>query len=332
MKTSAPSTALLQGAGDPVAGWCCRRSTAGERLVDRSVAAAVHDAVDVGDDDVLDARREQQPQDRRAGGTGAGHDHPHVAELLADHAQRVGERGEHHDRGAVLVVVEDRDVQRLAQPRLDLEAARRRDVLQVDAGEAGGDALTIRTISSVSWVSRQIGQASMPANRLNRAALPSMTGSAAAGPMLPRPEHGRTVGDHGDAVALDGQPAGVLGVARRSPCRPGPHRGCRPWRGRHGCGSGAFDAISILPPRCIRKVRSETLWIDDALDRAQLVHDLVGVRGATRGAGDVDAQRLVPGRRSRRGAVTDAAGGLHGVVSWLTAFPPAGTSSRTVIE
>ena len=48
-------------------------------------------------------------------------------------------------------------------------------------------ACTVRTISSVSWVSRQIGQASMPANRLNRAALPSMTGSAAYGPMLPRP-------------------------------------------------------------------------------------------------------------------------------------------------
>ncbi len=47
--------------------------------------------------------------------------------------------------------------------------------------------LTIRTISSVSWVSRQIGQASMPANRLNSAALPSITGSAAPGPMLPSP-------------------------------------------------------------------------------------------------------------------------------------------------
>ncbi|CAM5601192.1 hypothetical protein SCALM49S_08737 [Streptomyces californicus] len=51
----------------------------------------------------------------------------------------------------------------------------------------GAMALTISTIASVSWVSRQIGQASMPANRLNRAALPSITGSAAFGPMLPRP-------------------------------------------------------------------------------------------------------------------------------------------------
>ncbi len=51
----------------------------------------------------------------------------------------------------------------------------------------GAIALTMATISSVSWVSRQIGQASIPAKRLNRAALPSMTGSAAAGPMFPRP-------------------------------------------------------------------------------------------------------------------------------------------------
>ncbi len=51
----------------------------------------------------------------------------------------------------------------------------------------GAIARTISTISSVSWVSRQTGQASTSANRLNSAALPSMTGSAAAGPRLPRP-------------------------------------------------------------------------------------------------------------------------------------------------
>ncbi len=43
----------------------------------------------------------------------------------------------------------------------------------------GAMSCTVRTISSVSWLSRQIGQASMSANRLNRAALPSMTGMAA---------------------------------------------------------------------------------------------------------------------------------------------------------
>ncbi len=45
---------------------------------------------------------------------------------LVDHAQRVQERRQHDDGGAVLVVVEDGDVELLAQPSLDLEAARGR--------------------------------------------------------------------------------------------------------------------------------------------------------------------------------------------------------------
>jgi hypothetical protein len=46
---------------------------------------------------------------------------------------------------------------------------------------------TARTISSGSWLARQIGHASMSAKRLKSAALPSITGIAASGPMLPRP-------------------------------------------------------------------------------------------------------------------------------------------------
>ncbi len=46
---------------------------------------------------------------------------------------------------------------------------------------------TVSTISSTSLVSRQIGNASTPANSLNSSALPSITGMAAAGPMSPRP-------------------------------------------------------------------------------------------------------------------------------------------------
>ena len=97
------------------------------------------------------------------------------------------QRGEHDDRRPVLVVVEDRDVELLVQPALDLEAARRRDVLEVDAAEAGASAWTIATISSTSCVSRQIGKASTPPKSLNSTALPSITGSAASGPMSPRP-------------------------------------------------------------------------------------------------------------------------------------------------
>ncbi len=60
---------------------------------------------------------------------------------LADHAQRVQQRGEHDDRRAVLVVVEDRDLELGSFSRaLDLEAARRGDVLEVDAAERRRDA------------------------------------------------------------------------------------------------------------------------------------------------------------------------------------------------
>ena len=53
--------------------------------------------------------------------------------------------------------------------------------------KTGAISWQVRMISSVSWVSRHTGKASTLPNSLNSTALPSMTGSAAAGPMLPRP-------------------------------------------------------------------------------------------------------------------------------------------------
>ncbi len=43
-------------------------------------------------------------------------------------------------------------------------------------------------ISSVFCVSKHIGNASIPANDLNIAAFPSITGNAASGPMFPSPK------------------------------------------------------------------------------------------------------------------------------------------------
>ncbi len=51
----------------------------------------------------------------------------------------------------------------------------------------GASRTTVSTISSGSVVASTIGTALSPANSLNRAALPSITGSAASGPMLPSP-------------------------------------------------------------------------------------------------------------------------------------------------
>ena len=50
--------------------------------------------------------------------------------------------------------------------------------------------VTVSIISFVSCVSKQMGNASMPANCLNKAHLPSITGKAASGPIFPRPRTG----------------------------------------------------------------------------------------------------------------------------------------------
>ena len=77
-------------------------------------------------DDVAHAGREQDLGARDAGRAGADDHDRDVLGALADDPQRVQERGQHDDGGAVLVVVEDGDVELLAQPALDLEAARAR--------------------------------------------------------------------------------------------------------------------------------------------------------------------------------------------------------------
>ena len=53
--------------------------------------------------------------------------------------------------------------------------------------KTGDTCSTVRTISSGSLVSRQSGNAVMPANSAKMSAFPSMTGSAPQGPMSPRP-------------------------------------------------------------------------------------------------------------------------------------------------
>ncbi len=100
---------------------------------------AVDHTLDVGDHHVPCSRLQEQAQDRRTRCPGTRHHDANVGQLLVHHAQRVGERREHHDRGSVLVVVEHRDVEDLTQPTLDLEAAGSGDVLEVDAGETRRD-------------------------------------------------------------------------------------------------------------------------------------------------------------------------------------------------
>jgi hypothetical protein len=104
-------------------------------------APLVDGAAGITEDDVARIHLLQQARDGLPGGAGAVHDDLCVLEFLADELERVDERGDDDDGRAVLIVVEDRDVEFLAQGVLDVEALRRLDVLEVDAAEGGRDEL-----------------------------------------------------------------------------------------------------------------------------------------------------------------------------------------------
>ena len=97
----------------------------------------VERATRIADDDVaaIHTPGDQHLRDRHAGGSGPDHRDPEVAQLPVKQPRRVAQRRQHDHGRTVLVVVKDRNRQRGVQPALDLEAARRGDVLQVDAAK-----------------------------------------------------------------------------------------------------------------------------------------------------------------------------------------------------
>ena len=107
-------------------------------LVHAVGAAFVDDALGVAEDEILRAKtdRAQQFEAGDAGGAGAVADKLGGRDLAAGEFERVDQTGGGDDGGAVLVVVKDRNVEKLAQPLLDDEAFRRLDVLEIDAAPA----------------------------------------------------------------------------------------------------------------------------------------------------------------------------------------------------
>ena len=113
------------------------------------------------------------------------------------------------------------------------------------------------------------------------------------------PEHRGAVADDGDRVALDRVLEGLLGVRRRSPCRRARRPACTPSRGRRASSAACLLRCSILPPTCIRNVRSVVVEHVRARRSSRSPSRIcVPVVGVARVDGDV-AHQLA--RRPRRG-------------------------------
>ena len=327
MKTSAPASPARRSPRDPPRvgaagqlGHCGR-----QRVVVGGEAAHA-----VPHDDVLGAGGEQQGHDRRTGCTGTGHHDPHVGQLAADAAQRVGQRSEYDDRRAVLVVVEDRDVEPLAQPCLDLEAARRGDVLEVDASEARRD--------RGDDVDDPVGVLGVEADRpridvgepLEQGALALHHRQCGTGSDVAQSEYGGAVGDDRDAVALHGQPRDVLGVLGQREADP-PDTGGVGHR-QVVAGAQRHLGVDLDLAADVQQERAVGDLVDlDALQAADVTDDLVGVLGVRGRAGDVDHEAVVPRLRDvqRR---DDAPAGAMAVAIRPTTAGSVSVCSRMVIE
>ena len=124
--------------------------------------------------------------------------------------------------------------------------------------KVGAAAFTNAMISSTSFVSTQSGNASTSANSLKSSALPSITGIAASGPMSPSPSTAVPSDTTATVLPLMVSAHALVRsplIAIETRATPGVYAIERSSRVL----SGSLPTTSILPPLCMRKVRSETL-------------------------------------------------------------------------
>ena len=175
-------------------------------LVHAVLAAFVDDALGVAEDEIFRAEADgaQKLETSDAGGAGAVADQPGAGDVAAGEMQRVHQAGGGDDRGAVLVVVEHRDVEQLAQPLLDDEAFRRLDVFEIDAAPALAEQLyAVDEFVGIFGRDFEIDGIDVgEALEQHRLAFHHRLGRQRA--EIAEPENGGAVGDHGDEIAFGG--------------------------------------------------------------------------------------------------------------------------------
>ena len=163
-------------------------------------AAFIDRALAVAERHVREASREQQLRDRRRRRARAVHDDAHVLFLLPYHLQRVRKACERDDRSAVLVVVEDGDVAFFLELALDLKAAGRGDILEIDAAERAGD--VVHRLHELVHILRLHAQRERVhiAERLEKDALALHDRHTGLGPDVAETEHRAAVRDDGAEI------------------------------------------------------------------------------------------------------------------------------------
>ena len=160
---------------------------------------------------------QQQFCDGNPGAPGAVYHHKTILLFLSRHFQGVDDACQHHYGRAVLVVVEDRDVQGGFQAFFDLKASGSADVFQVDAavgrgkpGDGFDDLLHILRVQAD-------GHCVDAAEFLEQYGFSLHDGEGGVGADVAQAQYGASVGDYGHGVGFHGVYVGSFPVLGDGP-------------------------------------------------------------------------------------------------------------------
>src|SRR6185503_6967649 len=177
------------------------------------LATLVNHALGIAEDEIvgLEADRLEQFEAGYSGRASAVAHELCRGDLTPRQIERIQQAGSRDDGSAVLVVMEDRDVEQFAQLLLDDETLRRLDVLEIDASPTGTEiADAVDELLGVFGGDFQIDRVDV-GEPLEQYRLPFHHGLGRERATIAEPQNGGAVGDNGDEVALDGV---VVGAAR----------------------------------------------------------------------------------------------------------------------
>jgi hypothetical protein len=245
------------------------------------LATPVNRAAAVAYDDVLETESGHDLRARHPGGPRTRDHHLEAFRPPVLQLERIDDTGQQHHRRTVLVVVENRDVQFLAQCFLYVEALGRLDVLEVDTAEAGGHLpAEIDDAVGVLLVDAQ-GKRVHPAELLEEDCLSLHHRHGRLGADVAQAQHGTPVGHHRHHVLAHGEVVREGGLIVDSPAYArhtrcvGHGEVCARFQRDPGCN------LELAPHVHVKGLVRNEMKLD-ALDRFDRFDDLVRLLGCSR--------------------------------------------------
>ena len=167
-------------------------------------AAGVQDTVFIHSNNVFGTGNLQHLDDGRTGSAGAVLHDLDIFQPLANNLEGVEHAGQHDNRGAVLVVMEYRDIQVALQLRFNIKALRAADILQVDAAKSRSDGLDSGNNFLAGGSIQADGERIDTAELLKQNALAFHDRQTSFGADVAQAQHSSTVCDNCHGAALEG--------------------------------------------------------------------------------------------------------------------------------